>query len=293
MNQKPLVTIGLPFYNPGSYFIDCLKSIFAQTLSDWELLLVNDGSTDGSLEIAMSIKDPRVKVISDGENRGLVYRLNQISKMARGKYLARMDADDMMYPMRLKRQVEFLEANPDVDVVDTAALVLNLERNIVGGRGLASSNISAYKALKHGVVLHPSVMAKRRWFMDNPYDSEYPRAEDRELFVRVFKSSKIGHICEPLLFYFYAGNVRIPAFKESYKSERKVIRKYGPELIGLPLSAFLIIRSHIKSVLLKPLVYFKMNYWITRNAYNAVNAQILQEGLAIKEVIHNTPIPGL
>lgn len=293
MGKIPLVTIGLPFYNPGRFFIDSLKSIFAQSVVDWELLLVNDGSTDGSLDVAMSIKDSRVKVINDGENRGLVYRLNQISKMAKGKYLARMDADDMMYPTRIEQQVEYLETYPDVDVVDTAALILNLDRDIVGIRGLQCQDISAYDALKHGIVLHPAVMGKHKWFIDNPYDSRYPRAEDRELFVRVFKSSKIGHITNPLFFYYYAGNVRIPAFQESYKSERKVIKKYGPELIGYSLSTYLLARSHIKSIVLKPLVDLNMGYCITKNAYEKAPEHLFEEGLAIRDIICNTPILGI
>lgn len=292
MNKTPIVTIGLPFFNPGPFFIDCLKSVFAQSINDWELILVNDGSTDDSLDIALSIKDPRVKVISDGENRGLVYRLNQITKMANGKYLARMDADDIMHPTRIERQVEYLENHPEVDVVDTAALILNLNGDIVGIRGLYRSNLNAYVALKYGVVIHASIMGKHKWFIDNPYDEKYPRAEDRELFVRLFKSSKIGHIADPLYFYHYAGNVRIPAFKESYKSERKVIRNYGPKLIGVPLSTYLLIRSFIKSIVLKPLVRFNMGYWITNNIYSKVPDQIMQEGLAIKEIIYNTSIPS-
>ena len=293
MGKTPLVTIGLPFYNPGSLFIDCLKSIFAQSISDWELLLVNDGSTDGSLDVALSIKDPRVKVIDDGKNRGLVYRLNQISNLAKGKYVARMDADDMMFPTRIERQVEYLEAHPGTDVVDTAALILNLDGDIVGVRGLNCSDISAYNALKYGVVLHASVMGRHKWFIDNPYDNKYPRAEDRELFVRVFNSSKIGHIADPLYFYYFADNVRIPAFKESYKSECKVLRKYGSKLIGLPLSSFLLIRSHIKSLVLKPMVDFNMENLITRNAFSEVPSHLLQEGLAIKEAIDNISISGI
>src|SRR5687768_7329955 len=104
----PLVTIGLPFLNPGHRFEYALKSVFAQSFKDWELLLVDDGSTDQSLSIAERVNDPRVKYIHDGNNRGLPCRLNQITESASGRILIRMDADDLMHPTRVERLVHCL-----------------------------------------------------------------------------------------------------------------------------------------------------------------------------------------
>ena len=114
------VTIGIPFYNAKHTLADAIRSVFAQTFQDWELILADDGSTDGSAEIARMVDDPRVTVISDGMNRGLPYRLNKITELARADYIARMDADDLMHPERLTLQVQYLDANPAVDVVSTA-----------------------------------------------------------------------------------------------------------------------------------------------------------------------------
>src|SRR4030066_138114 len=97
----PLVTVGIPFFNNQDTLPDAIRSIFAQSFQDWELLLLDDGSTDGSLQIAQSIDDPRVRVISDGCNRKLPARLNQIIDLARGQYIARMDADDLCGITRL------------------------------------------------------------------------------------------------------------------------------------------------------------------------------------------------
>src|SRR5690606_12105870 len=87
---KPVVTIGIPFFNPGPLIEDAVRSVFSQTFSDWELILLDDGSTDESLRRVQQIRDPRVKVYSDGRNKGLVTRLNEITQLASGKYLARM-----------------------------------------------------------------------------------------------------------------------------------------------------------------------------------------------------------
>ncbi|MGL5269675.1 MAG: glycosyltransferase family 2 protein, partial [Selenomonadaceae bacterium] len=115
------VSIGLPFYNDEKTLRYTIQSILLQSYTDWELILLDDGSTDGSLAIAKSIKDKRVRVVSDNENKGLAVRLNEIANLANGQYLARMDADDLMHPDRIKEQVLFLEENPEIDVVGTNA----------------------------------------------------------------------------------------------------------------------------------------------------------------------------
>ncbi len=96
--DPPLVTVGLPVYNPGSFLSWAIRSVFAQTYSSWELVVVDDGSTDGSLERLRKIEDPRVRVLTDGKRRGLPYRLNQVLEEASGDFIARMDADDLMDP---------------------------------------------------------------------------------------------------------------------------------------------------------------------------------------------------
>ena len=105
------VTIAIPVYNGESYLRDAIQSVVNQTFQDWELYLVNDGSTDGSLAIMQeyALRDIRIKVIDDGQNKGLVTRLNQSIEIAVGKYYARMDADDINDFNRFEKEVEYLE----------------------------------------------------------------------------------------------------------------------------------------------------------------------------------------
>ena len=84
-DKNNLVSIGIPFYNSAEFLKDAIRSVFAQTYAEWELLLVDDGSNDGSLAIANSIDDPRVRVFSDGKHKGLISRLNQMIGLSRGK----------------------------------------------------------------------------------------------------------------------------------------------------------------------------------------------------------------
>src|ERR1044072_1769559 len=99
-----LVTIGIPVCNGRATVADAIRSVFAQSFRQWRLLLVDDGSTDGSLELMRRVGDSRVAVIADGVHRGLVFRLNQMVAMTETPYFARMDCDDMMHPERLQRQ---------------------------------------------------------------------------------------------------------------------------------------------------------------------------------------------
>jgi len=120
------VTIGIPFLNARRSLAAAVRSVFAQTHSDWELLLVDDGSSDGSIDVVRRLDDPRVRLVRDGSHRGLCARLNQIAATARGTYLARMDADDVMHPERIERQLALLGADPGVDLVDTATFMCEL-----------------------------------------------------------------------------------------------------------------------------------------------------------------------
>jgi len=108
-----MISIGISIYNAEKYLVDAINSVLEQTYENWELVLVDDGSTDNSLKIAQefAIKDNRIRVISDGLNKKLPARLNQIINEAKYDYIARMDADDVMHPQRLEKQLQFLEKN--------------------------------------------------------------------------------------------------------------------------------------------------------------------------------------
>lgn len=289
-----MVTIGISFYNADTQIIDAVKSIYCQTFQDWELILIDDGSTVDEIFLLLNkIEDPRVKVIRDRNNFGLAYRLNQIIDLAQGKYIARMDADDLMHPDRLEKQINFLENHPEVDVVDTGAYVLNKDGVPVGLRGLDDKwKPDAVKALKHGIVLHPSVVARRDWYCKNKYDTDYKRAQDRELFVRVFSNTNFYHICEPLYFYRYINNVRIKPFLESYHFERKVLLKYGPQLIGYIKTLGLYTRSIAKSLALPILVGMGRQDIVTRSGYCPITPEQKAEAIKIISHIKNQRVPG-
>lgn len=289
----PLVSIGMPFRNPGSLLVGAIRSVFAQTLEDWELILVNDGSRDGCAELAASIVDQRVRFFDDGKALGLVARLNQIIDLSRGQYIARMDADDLMHPRRLETQLAFMEERPDIQVTDTGAVVLGGNRRPIGIRGLQGTSApSVVEALKWGVVLHPSVVARGEWYRANRYDQAFVRAEDRELFLRSFDPDVFAHIPFPLYFYFCAGNVRKGAFLHGYRSERRVLLRYGPRLVGWPLTGVLWMRSLAKALALPVLLALGKGEIVIRKAHQPIGATAMREALDVMAKIQEQSVPG-
>ena len=202
MGYNPLVTIGIPFYNNKGTLLDAVKSVFAQTFTDWELILLDDGSTDRSLQIAKSIDDPRVRVFSDGENKKLPARLNQIIEMARGKYIARMDADDLCSPKRFEKQVKLLEKNQSLDVLGTGMVYLG-ENDVPLGHWLAPPEHAdickePYRTFR---LSHGTIIAKKSWLQKNRYGESTPLAQDFNLWLRTYKHSKFGNVPEALYYY--------------------------------------------------------------------------------------------
>ena len=244
-----LVSVGIPFHNNVETIDIAIRSVFAQTYENWELILVDDGATDGSLPIARSVKDSRVRVISDGANKGLACRLNQIAGLANGDYIARMDADDIMHPERLASQVEYLQANPCVDVVGSAVYTIDENDAPTGVRSLRPLDFSLWAALRHGLFVHPSVCGRAEWFRHNPYDDAFLGSEDRELWVRTLKTSSFAKLPRPLLFYRENDRAVRQYLKHYLKAgryERRICRTYGPACVGWSQTAGLLTVSYLK-----------------------------------------------
>ena len=252
-----MVTIGLPFYNAEKYLALAIESVLQQTYTDWELLLLDDGSTDNSLSIAQSYaqKDSRIKVISDGKNKNLATRLNELPSLAQGLYLARMDADDIMHPARIKRQLAVLETHPEIDVLGTNAYIINDENAVIGTRyPLTTENtLTRVKSF-----IHPTIIAKKQWFLENPYDTKALRMEDAELWYRTHSKYHFVRLNEPLLFYREVGNNYYKKYFLAQQSKAYVFSKYPNESYW---------KQYFKTNFLKGIVYriahiFGMEQWL-------------------------------
>lgn len=249
--KLPPVSIGIPFYNAERFLLDAIRSVFAQTHQDWELILVDDGSTDSSLEIARSIDDPRVRVYSDGKNKKLAARLNEIHSLAKYDFVARMDADDMMATNRIEKQLRFLVQNPDCDLVTAGVCSITDASEPYGTRLVAATHqLTPYSVLSgaHGIV-HAAIVGRRDWFARNPYDPFDYWAEDYKLWVRASSRGDlaVGFIREPLYFYREEGSATSSKMLAGQRIGRQVVQEHGRHLIGRRATAYLLGRSYLKS----------------------------------------------
>ena len=239
------VTIAIPFYNAEEYLPDAIRSVFAQTFQDWELLLIDDGSTDNSLSIAKSIKDDRVRVFSDGKNKRLAGRLNEVTSLAKYDYILRMDADDLMLPNRIEKQLEII-INDNVDIVTSGVYSVLNNLEIVGIRGMNYNSVKFQDILSRKVgITHAALLAKKSWYERNKYDETLSIAQDLDLWLRTSKKNdlKIISIAEPLYIYREENNVTKKKLLRAYNNERNMIRKYGETSFNE-----LIFKSYLKSL---------------------------------------------
>ena len=203
MNARPLVTVAMSAYNASGTIDLALRSILAQTYQNWELIVVDDGSTDRTAESVLNVKDSRIRFIQEPSgNMGLASRLNQCVRLARGQYVARMDADDVAYPQRLERQVQFLEEHRDIDLLGTGAVIFKGEGEIIGCYPTARSHEAICRRPWWGFPLaHPTWMGKRTWFLSHPYSDQDSRCEDQALLLQCFSHSRFAALEEVLLGY--------------------------------------------------------------------------------------------
>jgi glycosyltransferase involved in cell wall biosynthesis len=226
-------TIGIPFFDHAAYLPAAIRSVFAQSETDWELLLLDDGSTDGSLEIARAVRDPRVRVLSDGANHGIGDRLNQAAALASAEILIRMDADDVMHPRRLELQLAALAADPAADLVCSPAWVIDEQGRITGRTGGEPISDDPAQFLFHDrVIVHPTLAVRRAWARANPYHAALGRLEDKELFARTHPRSKFVKLDEPLLFYRHVDRFSARRYANHRRNERRILRRLGPERVG-------------------------------------------------------------
>ena len=199
--EMPLVSVLLPVFNAARTLPAAIASVLSQTYRSWELLVLDDGSSDGSLEVVRNLRDGRIRIL-EGEHLGLPAQLNRGVRHARGVFCARMDADDLAYPRRLQRQVEFLESHPEVDLVSTSIGVFHSDGSLVGIRRTRETHAELTgKAWASIPMAHPTWMGRTAWFKSHPYRENMRGMEDRDLLTRTFASSVFAGLPEVLLAY--------------------------------------------------------------------------------------------
>ena len=196
----PRVSVGLVVRNAEATVLAAVRSILFQTLSSWELLVANDGSTDRTAKLLEGVRDARVRVTHHATSRGLAVRLNQLVDSARGAYFARIDGDDFAFPDRLTRQACYLDAHRDVDLLGSGMIHF-----VDGGRSTGKEPVETrHEAIcrhpRRGFLLyHPTWMGRITWFRRHRYDAGRQRGQDFDLLLRTYRHSRFAALEEPLL----------------------------------------------------------------------------------------------
>lgn len=242
-----LISVAMPIYNAGKYLRSAVLSIVQQTYPNWELLLIDDGSSDNSLQTISDISDARIRIFQDGQNKGLAARLNECIDLARGEYLARMDQDDVSYPDRLLRQISVLQSDPYLDLVATRTVTIDETNQVTGLFPYAISHQEICAQPWRGFhFAHPTWMGRTEWFAAHRYAVPGPYfCEDQELLLRSYKSSRFATLPEVLFAYRIRAKVNWQKLKKTrYAVFSQQLHQFGKSnawlLVSLAVAALLL-----------------------------------------------------
>ena len=234
IDGQPLVTVFMAVYNGEKYIKEAIESILGQTFADFELLIVNDGSTDGSMAVIADIKDSRIRVLHNERNMGIFLTRNKGIAEARGKYFATLDCDDVALVDRLEKQVDFMRRYPDCAVCGSMAFMIDGASQVTGRfeppagmEELPSYLFFANCFINSTTLIRADVLKSLR------YRNGFEPAEDYDLFCRLAESHPVANIGYPLVRYrVHGGNVTESKAAQKMKGEKTVIA-YNLRRIGL------------------------------------------------------------
>lgn len=225
----------MPVYNAGRYLADAIESILNQTFENFELIIVNDGSTDESAFVIQSYIDGRIKFINHKVNAGLVASLNTGLQYATGKYIARMDQDDVSMPHRLQLQYDYMEQHPDCVLLGTQVKVMG--ENKYSKMYTGSNDLKA--SLLFGTSFaHPCVMMRASVLVQNhiQYSEQFKHAEDYGLWTQLALHGQIANLNEVCLEYRKHASQYTKVFSEGMLLATRLIRKSYLQNLGVVIS---------------------------------------------------------
>jgi glycosyltransferase involved in cell wall biosynthesis len=239
------VSVLMPLYNDERFVAAAIESVLGQTFSDFELVIVDDASTDRSRDLAASYSDPRIRLIDNDRNLGLTRSLNRGLSLIRSEYVARLDADDVAFPARLVKQVAWLDAHPEVAVLGVQAVPIDVRgrrirrvplwnahwRRPTGGRWMDWYRIFDTPFVHSGVMFRRAIVEEL-----GGYDERHPLEQDAELWMRLGRSCQLANLDEPLVaFRFHrssmTGDPSRPERKGYAERRTAIVRALMQELL--------------------------------------------------------------
>lgn len=228
LKNAPRVSVLMPAYNAQDFIAQAIESILNQTFTDFEFIIINDGSNDTTADIIQSYAahDKRIVFINNSENRGIIWCLNHGMDIARGQYIARMDADDISLPVRLVKQVDFMDKNPNCGVLGCGYRCFGVHQSIK----IREPRVGIVDLLDGCKVGHPTVMIRREMFdkFNLRYNPDYVACEDYELWVRAVRYMDICNL--PEILFHYRVHTESITFK-SYKTQEHNTERIQNEIV--------------------------------------------------------------
>ncbi|MBU1046181.1 glycosyltransferase [Patescibacteria group bacterium] len=202
IKENPKITVLMPVFNGEKYLKEAIESVLNQTFTNFEFLIINDGSTDSTEKIIKSYSDSRIKLINNKKNIGVIRSLNKGLSLSKGEYIARMDADDISLPKRLEIQVEFMDKNPQIGIAGAWAKIIG-EKKIRCSKPIVNQEKIKIALLFKCPMIHPSVIIRKNFLVKNNlnYNIKYKHAEDYDLWTRAIKYFPITNIKKTLIQY--------------------------------------------------------------------------------------------
>jgi len=250
MNLNSLaISVIMPAYNAEKYIKEAIESILNQTFKDFEFIIVDDASTDNTRKIigTYAKKDGRIKVLYNEKNLGIVHSYNKAIKIAKGKYIAILENDDIAAPTRLEKQFVFMEANPKVGVCGTNIVLINEKGKEIGRRIRPELDKECRRAFfLYCPIFHTTAMIRKECFEKlGYYDDKFIYAQDLEIFMRFSIGYKLHNLQEFLGYYrLHAANASFKRWARAIKSAQMArltaVREYHYSfpLLGYPAILF-------------------------------------------------------
>ena len=264
--MKRLISVILPVYNSEKYISEAIHSILDQTYANFELLLLDDGSTDNTLLIINEFQDERIRIFTSDKNYGIVHQLNKGIDNSQGEFIARMDADDISFPERFNKQIEFLNTHPKIDVLGTFAEKFGDESGLIEYKYNKPEQIS-FLLNFYCNMLHPTVMMRKRIFSKCKYSNDYPLAEDYGLWCQVNNGSNL-YILDEVLLDYRIHNEQTNKSSKRLKVQYDSVLKVKKDIKINGILGNVIFTDELNKV--------STNYFVKNESLNQLNLNIIQ-----------------
>jgi len=283
MISTPLVSVITPVYNREKYLVKCIESILNQTYENFEFIIIDDNSSDLTVNIIKDylLRDSRIKFLENNKNLGATLSFNRGLDIAKGKYIARMDSDDISFPDRFKKQVDIFESWHDLEVLGTGAVLIDHKENEIGRKQFPSNFKKISNIIKTGVpVFDPSVMMRSSTLKEiNGFDNRLAPADDYHLWLTLFKQKKIiSNIDDYLIKYrLHDSNLSKVASREQLQKSFLALKIYNS---NFSTDEFFNQKNHLDLTSFEELL---IKYWDGSNTNKEGSIRIIKEYFSSKE----------